>query len=366
MARNDRGLDMSKMAFDGFGQMMDTMEQVKRAWSTFDLPTPFTPTLSVADLDKRIADLRAIEQWLTLNQNMLRGTIQGLEIQRGTLNAVRNLSDTIGKAVQPADDAMAQSVARLAADAARDATARAPGSSAAADPLPFGPASVLSLFGPLGAFQPFGGFGRPPDPAPGPAPSPIASPMASPASNPTSTQATSPMPGAASHSPAAPLAAPTPGPAADESPAALNPLAWWELLQANFQNLATAAVGAATTPAPSSPSMTAAPTTGRTRAVDASRSRAAAGATATATADTVATAGAAAAAGPAMPDRKPARTAGPAVRKPAGQGSTGPTRKAGTAAKAATPNTAASAGTPSEPSPASKPARTAQRKGSAS
>ena len=66
---------------------MDTMDFVKRAWASLDLSSPFTPTLSVEELDKRIADLRAVEQWLALNQGMLRNTIQGLEIQRGALHA---------------------------------------------------------------------------------------------------------------------------------------------------------------------------------------------------------------------------------------------------------------------------------------
>ena len=44
MNDNDKGLDMGRMALEGLGQMMDSMAFVKRAWSTFDLPTPFAPT----------------------------------------------------------------------------------------------------------------------------------------------------------------------------------------------------------------------------------------------------------------------------------------------------------------------------------
>ena len=94
MSQADNPIDMSAMAFEGFGQMMGN---VQRAWSSsFELPAPFTPAMSLADLDKRIADLRAVEQWLALNQNMLRGTIQGLEIQRGALHAMQSLSETFG------------------------------------------------------------------------------------------------------------------------------------------------------------------------------------------------------------------------------------------------------------------------------
>jgi hypothetical protein len=51
------------------------------------LPSMMMPTLDVKELDKRITDLRSVEQWLNLNLNLLRTTIQGLEMQRSTLAA---------------------------------------------------------------------------------------------------------------------------------------------------------------------------------------------------------------------------------------------------------------------------------------
>ncbi len=47
------------------------------------------PLMNVEELDKRITDMRAVEQWLKLNLNMLQSTIQALEIQRGTLATLR-------------------------------------------------------------------------------------------------------------------------------------------------------------------------------------------------------------------------------------------------------------------------------------
>jgi hypothetical protein len=75
--------------FAGFGPMMEQMESFKRLWSSMDGSSRLVPTLDVEELDKRIADLKAVEQWLNLNLSMLRGSIQGLEIQRGTLAAVK-------------------------------------------------------------------------------------------------------------------------------------------------------------------------------------------------------------------------------------------------------------------------------------
>lgn len=62
------------------------------------------PTTDPAELEKRIADLKTVEQWLDFNLTLLRTTIQGLEIQRGTLLALKawqsqgSDDDTAGKA----------------------------------------------------------------------------------------------------------------------------------------------------------------------------------------------------------------------------------------------------------------------------
>ena len=53
------------------------------------IPGMAMPTLDPAEIDKRIADLRSIEGWLNMNLNMVRFSIQGLELQRATLQAMR-------------------------------------------------------------------------------------------------------------------------------------------------------------------------------------------------------------------------------------------------------------------------------------
>jgi hypothetical protein len=54
------------------------------------LPQMITPTLDVEEMDRRIADLKAVEQWLNLNMNMLRTTIQTLEVQRNTVATLKS------------------------------------------------------------------------------------------------------------------------------------------------------------------------------------------------------------------------------------------------------------------------------------
>ncbi|MGG4605328.1 PhaM family polyhydroxyalkanoate granule multifunctional regulatory protein [Paenalcaligenes sp. Me131] len=60
--------------------------------------------LSPEELEKRLRDLRAVENWLKLNLSMLEGTIQGLEIQKATLRTVQNFAQ---QATQMAGERMA-------------------------------------------------------------------------------------------------------------------------------------------------------------------------------------------------------------------------------------------------------------------
>ncbi|MFN8839404.1 MAG: PhaM family polyhydroxyalkanoate granule multifunctional regulatory protein [Burkholderiales bacterium] len=131
MAGSKTAFDMSKMAIGGIGQMLDSVEFVKRAWSTLNIPSTLVPTVDIEELDKRIADLKAVEQWLNVNLSMLHGTIQGLEIQRGTLAAVKAFGATLGTLPM----ASAEGVAARAKPAAPPAPAPAPAPEAA-EPAP--------------------------------------------------------------------------------------------------------------------------------------------------------------------------------------------------------------------------------------
>jgi len=72
----------------------DPLEFVRGMWSNmgFNLPGMVTPTLDIDELDKRIADMRAVEGWLKMNLNMLQISIQGLDMQRATIAAVKAMS----------------------------------------------------------------------------------------------------------------------------------------------------------------------------------------------------------------------------------------------------------------------------------
>ncbi|MCG1043497.1 hypothetical protein KQH60_13505 [Mycetohabitans sp. B8] len=67
-------------------------------------PDIVAPLMSVEELDKRITDLRAVEQWLKLNLSMLQSTIQALQVQRSTLATLRAFSAFTQASMMPAPD----------------------------------------------------------------------------------------------------------------------------------------------------------------------------------------------------------------------------------------------------------------------
>lgn len=69
--------------------MQDSLEFIKKMWGGMGVPGMVVPTLSVEEINKKITDLKAVESWLNLNLNMLRTTIQALEVQSATLSALR-------------------------------------------------------------------------------------------------------------------------------------------------------------------------------------------------------------------------------------------------------------------------------------
>jgi hypothetical protein len=72
----------------------DPMEFLKSMWGNmgFALPGMVTPTADTDELSKRIADLKAVEGWLKSNLSLLQMSIQGLEMQRTTLDTLQRMS----------------------------------------------------------------------------------------------------------------------------------------------------------------------------------------------------------------------------------------------------------------------------------
>jgi len=90
----------------GMNAMNDTLAFVKKLWGGMQVPGMITPSLSVDDLDKKISDLKTVESWLNVNMNMLRATIQALEVQRATIATLNALGETFAQGA-PAPEASA-------------------------------------------------------------------------------------------------------------------------------------------------------------------------------------------------------------------------------------------------------------------
>ena len=73
----------------------DPFEVFRRLWGPLGVPVPglAMPTLDPQEVEKRIAELKSVEGWLAMNLNMLRMAIQGLEMQKSALQAMRASAD---------------------------------------------------------------------------------------------------------------------------------------------------------------------------------------------------------------------------------------------------------------------------------
>lgn len=200
--------------------LLASMEMMRQAWAGLTGPgglassLPMAPPMNLEDLDRRIAELRSVENWLRMNLSMLSSTIQGMEVQRSTISTLRAFVD---------------SAASMDMNAVRD--------SGAASPLEV----VLGLK---------------------PAPTSAAKPAAPDSARDTKPQG--PSAGAASESDAANAsaasAADSAGPGMTEQMGAAAQSAskaWWDLLQQQFNQIAAAtAASMPTNPAESGASAT--------------------------------------------------------------------------------------------------------------
>jgi len=69
----------------------DPFEMFRRLWGPLGVPIPgmAVPTFDPQEVEKRIQELKSVEAWLQMNLNMLKFSIQGLELQRAALQAMK-------------------------------------------------------------------------------------------------------------------------------------------------------------------------------------------------------------------------------------------------------------------------------------
>lgn len=74
---------------DDFGSK-DMMDFFQKMWNPMSFPIPgmFQPTMNAEDVEKKIVELEAVENWLKMNLSFLQMTIKTLKMQKAALDAI--------------------------------------------------------------------------------------------------------------------------------------------------------------------------------------------------------------------------------------------------------------------------------------
>lgn len=67
-------------------------ESFQKMWNPMAFPIPgmFTPAMSVEEVEKKIAELKTVENWLKMNLTFLQMTLKTLEMQKSALQAIQD------------------------------------------------------------------------------------------------------------------------------------------------------------------------------------------------------------------------------------------------------------------------------------
>jgi hypothetical protein len=73
-------------------------ESFQKMWNPMSFPIPgmFTPAMSVEEVEKKIAELQTVENWLKMNLSFLQMTIKTLEMQKSALQAIKDSAKPTG------------------------------------------------------------------------------------------------------------------------------------------------------------------------------------------------------------------------------------------------------------------------------
>ena len=68
----------------------DWLEFMQKMWNPMNFPMPgmAMPTVDPAEIEKKIAELKAVETWLTMNVGFIQMTVKTLEMQKSALEAM--------------------------------------------------------------------------------------------------------------------------------------------------------------------------------------------------------------------------------------------------------------------------------------
>jgi hypothetical protein len=119
----DPKLNLNPFVLPGMGQngesasnpLFASMEMMRQAMSglaqvgSMGVSPSLAPTLNPEELERRIQELKVVENWLKLNLSMLSSTIQGMEVQLATISTIRAFVGAGVPVVTPKEEAKTKS-----------------------------------------------------------------------------------------------------------------------------------------------------------------------------------------------------------------------------------------------------------------
>jgi hypothetical protein len=68
----------------------DMLEFMQKMWNPLGFPMPgmVAPTIDVAEIERKLTEMRSVENWLKMNLGLLQMTIKTLEMQRSALETL--------------------------------------------------------------------------------------------------------------------------------------------------------------------------------------------------------------------------------------------------------------------------------------
>lgn len=83
---------------DEFGSK-EWFEHFQKMWNPMNFPFPgvVQPTLDPKEIERKIAELKAVESWLKTNVGMVEMTIKTLEMQKAALETLHETAQQGGK-----------------------------------------------------------------------------------------------------------------------------------------------------------------------------------------------------------------------------------------------------------------------------
>jgi hypothetical protein len=76
---------------------------MQKMWNpaSFPLPGMITPTVNIDEIDKKISELTAVENWLAMSAGFVQMTIKTLQLQKSALESLRAAGEATARATQP-------------------------------------------------------------------------------------------------------------------------------------------------------------------------------------------------------------------------------------------------------------------------